>query len=149
MSSDCWSWSAERVIPSERGAGRIIIDEVLQQLEQLNWGDRDIFSVRLALEEAICNAIHHGNCMDCKKQVRFHCRISPTRFWAQIADEGTGFDPNAVPDCTDPEHLEVPGGRGVMLIKSFMNRVCYNDIGNVVEMEKFSSTGEHGACGCE
>jgi serine/threonine-protein kinase RsbW len=147
MTSESWTWTTERVIPSQRGAGREIIDNVLEQLQHQKWSQRDVFSVRLALEEAICNAISHGNCLDCNKQVHFHCRISPTRFWAQIADEGNGFDPNAVPDCTDPDHLEVPGGRGVMLIKSFMNRVCYNDIGNIVEMEKFRSPCEaDGSC---
>jgi serine/threonine-protein kinase RsbW len=148
MSNESWTWSTERTIASRRGAGRATIDEVLEQLAAQHWSQRDIFSVRLALEEAICNAISHGNCLDCNKQVRFECRVSPTRFWAQVEDEGSGFDPNKVPDCTDPEHIDVPGGRGVMLIKSFMNRVCYNDIGNVVEMEKFRTPCEPGSNCC-
>ena len=56
--------------------------------------------------------------------------------WIQITDEGTGFDPEGVADCTDAEHIELPSGRGIMLMRSFMNRVEYNKRGNVVTMEK-------------
>ena len=47
-----------------------------------------------------------------------------------IKDEGNGFDLNEVPDPTLPENLDKPSGRGVMLMKAFMDDVLYNDIGN-------------------
>ena len=58
------------------------------------------------------------------------------RFWVHICDEGAGFKPSAVPDCCAPDRLEVPGGRGLALIKAYMTRVEYNDRGNCVTMEK-------------
>ncbi len=49
---------------------------------------------------------------------------------------GKRFNPDDVPDCTADENLEVPSGRGVMLIKNFMNNVKYNECGNGLIMEK-------------
>jgi anti-sigma regulatory factor (Ser/Thr protein kinase) len=54
----------------------------------------------------------------------------------KIRDEGPGFDPQTLPDPTDPEYLERPSGRGVLLMKSFMDKVTYNDSGNEVTMTK-------------
>ncbi len=136
MPNSAWSWTVERAIPSERGAGRRVIDEVLAQLEQRLWTAHEIFSVRLALEEAIVNAIKHGNRLDDRKQVRVACKMSADRLWIKVSDEGPGFDPRQVPDPTDPSNLENPGGRGIMLMRSYMTRVEYNARGNVVEMEK-------------
>ena len=59
-----------------------------------------------------------------------------------MADEGAGFDPAAVPDCRDEERLEAPGGRGVMLMRTFMTRIEYNASGNRVLMEKQRAPGE-------
>ena len=58
------------------------------------------------------------------------------KIWIKVSDQGQGFNPEAVPDCTDPEHHRVPNGRGIMLMRNFMSRVEYNEKGNVVEMEK-------------
>jgi serine/threonine-protein kinase RsbW len=58
----------------------------------------------------------------------------------EIADEGSGFNPEQVPDPTDPENLECPSGRGIMLMRSYMNRVEYNAAGNKVVMEKHRQT---------
>ena len=66
----------------------------------------------------------------------FTARISPNSIYARIEDEGDGFDPAALPDPTDPDRLETPGGRGVLLMRAFMTRVKYNDQGNCVVLEK-------------
>jgi serine/threonine-protein kinase RsbW len=144
MSQPAWSWTVDRAIPSERGAGRRIIDEVLGQLESRRWSEHEVFSIRLALEEAIVNAIKHGNGLDDRKQVNVACKLSADRLWIKITDEGTGFNPEQVPDPTDPENLEKPCGRGIMLMRSYMTRVEYNARGNVVEMEKERS-GKRGS----
>ncbi len=100
-----------------------------------------MFGIRLALEEAVVNAIKHGNCLDCNKRVHVICRSTADKIWIRISDEGRGFNPDEVPDCTDPAHLSSPNGRGIMLMRNFMSRVEYNQAGNVVEMEKLRSTG--------
>jgi serine/threonine-protein kinase RsbW len=131
-----WNWVAERRIPSNCESGRRIMDEVLGQLSHLGWRESDLFSVQLALEEGIVNAIKHGNRFDPDKSVYFHCRVSPHRVTIEIVDQGEGFDPQAVPDCTCDDRLEVASGRGLLLMRSFMCRVEYADRGTRLYMEK-------------
>ena len=130
------AWHREVDLPSERGAGRLVTDELLEQLEAHGWATADVFAVHLAAEEAITNAIVHGNRLDPAKRVHVACTVSPERVCIEITDEGEGFDPAAVPDCTLDERLDVPSGRGVMLMKSFMTRIEYNAKGNAVVLEK-------------
>ncbi|MFH1919526.1 MAG: ATP-binding protein [Planctomycetota bacterium] len=136
MSEDRWIWQCEHVIPSETGAGAPILQEILDQLEKQAWIQHDVFSIHLAMEEALVNAIRHGNRLDPGKQVHVACRVNPEMIRIEITDEGEGFDPSSVPDPTDPAHIEAPSGRGLMLMRSFMSRVEYNDVGNHVVMEK-------------
>jgi serine/threonine-protein kinase RsbW len=112
------------------------IDAVADQLAELGWEYGDLFAVRMALEESISNAIRHGNKEDPAKRVHVDCRFSGERFWSKIVDEGPGFNPSAVPDCCAPDRLEVPGGRGLALIKAYMTSVQYNECGNCLTMEK-------------
>jgi len=136
MSDADWTWQTDQTFPSETGAGRRVLEEVLEQLERHSWFEQDIFGVRLAMEEAIVNAIKHGNRHDAEKNVRVLCRLSPTRFWIQITDEGPGFRPDDVPDCTAEEYIERDCGRGIMLMRCFMSHVEYSETGNTVVMEK-------------
>ena len=135
-------WRQSLDLPSERGASRLFIDGLLEQLGVHGWSGTDIFSIHLAAEEAIVNAIVHGNRLDPAKRVHVECRVSPAAVWMRITDEGAGFDPGAVPDCTLEERLEVPSGRGVMLMRSFMTRIEYNARGNSVVLEKRRQPGE-------
>ena len=126
----------EVTIPSTTVEGQKVQKRIIDLLEGSNFPPRCIFGVQLALEEAIVNAIKHGNRWDTSKQVRVVCKMSPQRIVIEISDEGPGFDPERVPDPTDAEHLECPGGRGIMLMRSYMSRVEYNQTGNTVVMEK-------------
>ena len=136
MSEHLWTWRTEQFIPSETGAGQRVLEDVLGQLAAQEWGEHELHGVHLALEEALVNAIRHGNRSDKNKRVHVECKLSPSRLWVQIQDEGPGFNPEEVPDPTSPDRLEVPSGRGIMLMRAFMSRVEYNDIGNCVVMEK-------------
>jgi serine/threonine-protein kinase RsbW len=129
-------WSLDRRIPSDLALGREIQEELLNVLEAYGWAAGNVFAVRLAFEEAIVNAIKHGNRHAEDKHVHVIAKLLPDRLWLQITDEGPGFNPAAVPDCTDDERLDVPCGRGIMLMRSFMCHVEYNDAGNRVVMEK-------------
>ena len=88
------------------------------------------------MEEALVNAVKHGNKYDPAKKVHVRVGISSNLFRAEIADEGDGFDPDKLPDPTDPDYLDKPNGRGVMLMRNFMTKVEYNPKGNAVFMEK-------------
>jgi len=129
-------WQREIDLPSERGASRLVMDDLLEQLGLHGWEPSDIFGIHLAVEEAIVNAIVHGNKLDPAKTVHVSCSVSPELARIEITDAGAGFDPASVPDCTLEERLEVPSGRGVMLMRSFMTRIEYNARGNSVLLEK-------------
>jgi len=136
MSQPAPIWSTDVSIRSVCGAGKSLLEELLGQLEMAQWEGTDVFSVHLAVEEALVNAMKHGNRFDESKQVRVACRLFVDRIWIEILDEGAGFDPDQLPDPTSDECLETPCGRGVMLMKNFMSRVEFTDQGKRVVMEK-------------
>ncbi|MBX3448073.1 MAG: ATP-binding protein [Planctomycetaceae bacterium] len=126
----------EIFIPSETAAGQAVQDRIIQRLEARGFTDRDVFGIRLSLEEALVNAIKHGNGMDPSKSVRVCCQIDTETVVVEIEDEGDGFQPEEVPDPTAEENLERPCGRGIMLMRAFMTRVEYSDHGKCVTLEK-------------
>ena len=128
--------SFEVEIPSDTSAGQAVQERIIGLLEAIPFGERDVFGVRLALEEALVNAIKHGNQMDPAKKVRVRCDLSPQAIFIEIEDEGEGFIPEEVPDPTAEENLERPCGRGIMLMRAFMNSITYNDRGNCVRLVK-------------
>ena len=111
-------------------------EEVVAILDDYDYGPNDIHGVRLALEEALVNAVKHGNSLDPNKCVFVSYLIHERQAWIRIEDEGTGFTVDAVPDPTLPEYLERPCGRGIFLMRNFMDTVRYNRAGNVVWMYK-------------
>ncbi|GAB4162017.1 MAG: ATP-binding protein [Planctomycetaceae bacterium] len=123
-------------IPSETAAGQKVQERIVAVLEKLDYPPRDVFGMRLALEEALVNAIKHGNQMDPEKQVQVSCWIGEEIVRVEIEDQGEGFSLEDVPDPTDDENLERPCGRGIMLMKAFLNVVEYNECGNKVVLEK-------------
>lgn len=126
----------EVVIASDTSAGQSVQDRIIQHLEEMQYDERDVFGVRLAIEEALVNAIKHGNQMDPNKTVRIACRIAQQMVRIEIEDQGEGFQPEEVPDPTADENLERPCGRGIMLMRAFMSRIEYNATGNRVILEK-------------
>lgn len=94
------------------------------------------FAIKLALEEALINAIKHGNKMDKSKRVQVEWRVTPTTCEIEIEDEGPGFDRSTVPDPTDEANLEKLTGRGILLIEAYMTRVEYSKGGRRVRLIK-------------
>ncbi|MCA9004751.1 MAG: ATP-binding protein [Planctomycetaceae bacterium] len=126
----------EVTIPSDTSEGQAVQARIVEALEVREYPEKDVFSVRLALEEALVNAIKHGNRMSPDKSVEIQCWISDERVRVEIQDEGEGFDRSHVPDPTLLENLERPCGRGIMLMGAFMNLIEYNEQGNKVTLEK-------------
>ena len=136
MNETTWLWKLDISIPSHPDEGVVIIRQLLDQLEQQGWNERDVFGIHMAMEEAVMNAIKHGNQRDPDKSVHVLAALSCDRFYAQVTDEGPGFDPEDVPDPTLEENLEKPCGRGLMLMKNFVDGVKFNKQGNSVELTK-------------
>ena len=112
---------------------------VCDLMESIGFGSRDVFCVRLAIDESLNNAIKHGNQLDPSKNVRVAFRVNEDHVWVQIEDEGEGFEPAEVPDPRAPEYVERPGGRGVHIIQEFMCSAEYNERGNCLTMRKHRS----------
>ncbi len=123
-------------IPSDAAAGHAVQERILGLIESVPFDDRDVFGIRLALEEAIVNAIKHGNGMDPDKAVRIWCRVTQENVRVEIEDEGEGFTVEEVPDPTADENLERPCGRGIMLMRAFMTEISFNSRGNRVTLVK-------------
>lgn len=135
------NWCLETSLASRLGAHVGILEQVVSRLNAEGWCEKEVFGIQLALEESLTNAVKHGNKEDESKCVHIHCEISPSRFWAHICDEGDGFRPGEVPDPTNEENLTAVGGRGLLLIKSYMTNVCYNASGNCVTLLKVRGRG--------
>jgi serine/threonine-protein kinase RsbW len=128
--------TAEVTIPSDLAEARRIQDQIEEALQASAYSEHDIFSIKLALEEALVNAIKHGNQMDPEKRVFVTYHITPGRFEIRITDEGDGFNPEDVPDPTLEINIERPCGRGLLLMRGFMTDVQYHGKGNCVSMTK-------------
>ncbi len=109
---------------------------ILTEVEKLGWNEDAVFAIRLAAEEALMNAIRHGNGFDESKKVLIDYEVTADQIEIAVTDEGEGFDDLSVPDPTRDENLEKPCGRGVMLIRAFMDSVEYCLNGRQVRMTK-------------
>jgi CheY-like chemotaxis protein len=125
-------------------------------------GDAAAMQAGVALEETLINAVYHGNlevgselrdgedysayyklareraalAPYNERRVRIHVRMTPREACFVIRDEGPGFDVAKLPDPTDPDYFDRVSGRGLLLVRSFMNEVRYNDRGNEITMIK-------------
>ncbi|MEZ6135690.1 MAG: ATP-binding protein [Pirellulaceae bacterium] len=136
MAEAAWSWHLCERIPSSKDAGHAAIEKLLAAMEHAGWDGRDFFHVQMAVEEAVVNAITHGNHEADDKSVELDFKVSASTVYLRIKDEGSGFCPSKLPDPRDEDHLECTNGRGVLLIRELMTDVHYNQIGNQVVMTK-------------
>jgi serine/threonine-protein kinase RsbW len=113
-----------------------VVQRVLAAMTDRGYPERDCFAVRLGVEEALVNAVRHGNRRDPAKQVRVRYRITDEWVLAEVEDQGEGFDPAAVPDPRDPARRECPGGRGLFLMRHYLTGVRFLGRGNRVALSK-------------
>jgi CheY-like chemotaxis protein len=139
-----------------------LVSHVQEQMAILNVCDQnDLIRVGVALEEVLLNGMYHGNLeVDSRlrqedddlfhkqiverrqqtpfrdRRLRFTARLTADRAEFVVADDGPGFDPTALPDPTDPANLETVGGRGLLLVRTFMDEAQFNPAGNRVTLVK-------------
>lgn len=114
----------------------MLVEKILQDLCAPYYVNEDIYgNMLVALTEAVTNAIQHGNKFDTTKKVILSCEGANDGLQFTITDQGSGFDPNVVPDPTSPENIEKPNGRGVFLMKHLADGVSYDDNGRTVKLD--------------
>lgn len=92
------------------------------------------FNLRVALSEALANAIVYGNRLDPGKRVHVTLRQHGEGVEVSVQDQGGGFDHCCIPDPRHPDCLERPEGRGLFLIKELVDDLAFNEKGNSVCM---------------
>lgn len=123
-------------IPSDTGRGLEVQEDIVALMEKFEYSMRDIFAMRLALEEAVTNAIRHGNKSDPDKTVTIEVEIGNDKMHVEIEDQGEGFDPGDVPDPTSEDFIDRPTGRGLLLMKAYLNSFEYTNDGRRLRMER-------------
>ena len=123
-------WNVHRICSPDEMA--VVIEAVVPVMEDLRHPPRATFGTRLALEEAICNALKHGHRYDPHMLVEIRYRICTDHVLVEVEDQGAGFDPSQIADATAPENLERPCGRGLLLISHYAAWVRHNRKGNCV-----------------
>jgi len=125
------------VVDSKSSAVVGVGKEILSKLEEYKFDKDDIFAVHLTLEEAFLNAVKHGNKMDPTKKVKIDYSVTSEKVEITITDEGEGFEPESVDDPRFGDGLYEPGGRGLLLMNSYMDIVKYSEQGNSVYMVRY------------
>ena len=138
-----------------------LVNELIREIKKIGGKslEAELTGIRMALHEAVVNAIEHGNLElsstlkektnyleilekrraetpYADRQVRVAAAVTPTSFSCEITDEGPGFDWQSLPDPRDPENLFKPHGRGLILMANYFDRVGFNKRGNSITMEK-------------
>lgn len=124
-------------IPSDFEVLPPTIESVINRIRQkVNLQEQETFYIHLALEEALTNAVKHGNKFNPNLNVDLWVNINGNLLEMTIKDQGQGFDFRHVPDPTDKERRVLTSGRGVFLIKKIMDQVVFEEGGRQIKMLK-------------
>lgn len=111
------------------------LESMLSEVSRDYQVSEDVFgNMLVSLTEAVTNAIVHGNNSDVSKSVKIQLEKSGNNFIIRVSDEGSGFDPNSLPDPTRGENLYKTGGRGVFLMQKLSDTMRFHNNGSTVEM---------------
>lgn len=125
----------ELKFPSSVRYAREVVEQVVQACEhQAFSGPRATFNLRVALGEAVANAILYGNREDPNKHVHITAELETGCACVTVADEGDGFDPGGIQDPTLPENRRRSHGRGLFLLRTLADEVRFNEAGNAVTL---------------
>lgn len=163
------------VLPNETKLIHALSGQVRDTMRSMRvFPENERLRIGIAFEESLLNALYHGNLEvsselrdqdhsayeDLARQRATETPYNERQLYVDIAmtqeavrfsvrDEGPGFNPASIPDPTDPEYLDRPSGRGMLLMKSFMDEITYNEQGNQVTMTKNAPPPEVNAIDAE
>lgn len=114
-----------------------ITERIIKKLESFNLPQNILFDLKLAFNEALINAAKHGNQSDKNKDIYFRLEKKNNKLEILIKDQGQGFDYAILELPVSAENLTKTSGRGIFLIKKFMDEVKYSDGGSKLKMVKY------------
>jgi serine/threonine-protein kinase RsbW len=120
---------------------RPLLVKLEDRMRVLGYPDRDLYSVQMALQEAVSNAFWHGHRGNRSKRIQLRYTVNAAEVLLEVADEGPGFDPDRLPNPLAKENLNRLGGRGLFLMRAYMTWVSFNREGNQVTLSKQRSSG--------
>jgi serine/threonine-protein kinase RsbW len=125
-----------RVLKGTREAFDDVQDVILESMSALEYDEDALFAIRISLEEALANALLHGHSGEEAYEIEIAWLINDTFVECIITDQGRGYDPGSIPDPTADENLTLPSGRGLAMMRAFMDEVSVNEQGNCVTMKR-------------
>ena len=130
------STKKEFLVPSDLSEVQRVSSEALSFLKPLALKETALFDIRLCLDEALINAMKYGHRFKKELKVRLFMEYDPEEIRILVEDQGEGFDPTKIKNCTEGENVLRGYGRGLHLIHQLMDEVRYNSKGNAVLMVK-------------
>jgi serine/threonine-protein kinase RsbW len=124
-------------IPSDLAFMSTAVQYINDILVKIGYLEEDDIHIKIALIEALTNAIEHGNHQDATKKVKIHAKLNCQKAVFTITDEGEGFNYKNLPDPTNPENINRARGRGIFMIHHLMDQVRFNKKGNQIQMVKY------------
>ena len=117
---------------------------ILKDMDETGYSDENIRKMKLTITELLANAIGHGNQDDHSKKVILGHIVETSVTTVAVMDEGTGFDPSEVPDPTLPENLTKDHGRGLYIVRNYVDEIHFNKRGNriLICKNRFSNKNE-------
>jgi len=113
-----------------------VCSTILRAMDDNGYSDTDIKHAKICIFEMLMNAIEHGNRGDSRKKVIILYAISPEQLRVSVIDEGEGYDYRSLPSPLTSENILKDHGRGVFLIREYMDDVTFNDKGNRILVVK-------------
>ena len=125
-----------RVLKGTREAFDDVQDVILSSMKTMGYDEDALFAVRVSLEEALANALLHGHSGEADHTIEIAWLVEDMFVECIVTDQGRGYDPESIPDPTADENLTLPSGRGLAMMRAFMDEVSVNEQGNCVTMKR-------------
>lgn len=129
-----------KVAISSRFENIDLVDAVMEAaMRHFGFDEETVERLGLAIREAVANGVRHGNRQEPTKKVELTCDLKQDVMALRITDEGSGFDVDAIPDPLAADNLFNPSGRGILLMRAFMDEVAFdfdNNGGTQVTLKK-------------
>jgi serine/threonine-protein kinase RsbW len=133
---DTSAFQLNEKLPTDLKKVNPFVEKVFKQIGILARNKEQAYQVKLALEEALTNAIRHGNLLDPAKWVQVRIKADRKQVILDVHDQGKGFAYQSIPDPTRKENAAKPSGRGIFLIHRNMDAVEFYDRGAGLRMSK-------------